>query len=105
VNETVHEGGVNLQFLQLIEFVQVLHDRLWIYMGYRIRAVVEQLPDGAFHIQRLEVQRTSRSTPAEVAVPKAINQPRPTLAEAFGVAYTQACKIANSGLAGDDHGH
>jgi hypothetical protein len=38
-------------------------------------------------------------------VPKAISHPRPTLGEAFGVAYTHACKIANSGLADDDHGH
>jgi hypothetical protein len=102
---TLRQGGSKLTFFQTIEFETVLHDRLWIYMGYRIRAQVMQQPDGAFHIQRLEVQRTSRSTPAEVAVPRAINQPRATLDEALGVAYTHACKIANSGLADDDHGH
>jgi hypothetical protein len=80
----------------------MFNDRLWMYMGFRIRAGIAQTPSGEYRVLRLVVQRSATSVPMDVRLPDRDHLVHTRIEDAFNTAYRHARKMIDEATGDGD---
>lgn len=67
-------------------------ERLWVYMGYAVHALVAPTGDGLFSIRRIVLQRAGAYARVDIGSPSTGDMPQSRPEDALNDAYACACK-------------